>query len=1201
MSLSKLELIGFKSFMSPVTLSFKEGITAILGPNGCGKTNIVDAVRWVLGEQSARQLRGIKMENVIFNGTQVHKPMGYAVVNLTISNERGVFPLDYSEIMITRKIYRSGLSEYFINKAPCRLKDIKELFADTGTGSHSYAVIEQEMMDYVLNDAHGERRNMFEEASGIVKYRMRREEAKRKLKLTETDLIRLDDILEELGKQVRSLRYQMGKAKRYNTVKERIRLWELIHLRRNLSGLLVEKRAAESELASARDLSRKGDLSLGEMEKRVEGEKMRLIDLEKRNTELQNLRYDVRRKIQVSEEKVIQFTERRREAERRIERAGRENDEAGLRLEKIAERISVVTSECDAISRRIAMEEESIKVQDEEFREISDGIERIKAKILELKQTQFDFLQDQVRSRSSLEHYESILAELDSRSAETRDSILELERETRDLSTGTEERESELKALSDRLAASEREREGSLETVGEIERRLTQRESLLSERRTELARLKSRHDLFVKMKDDFEGFPGGARYVLKKRDGRVRGPIAELLGVEDRFRPALEAVLGGMMDGVVVESFSGAMELANELAERKTGRVRFFVEDMHVVGGTKEISGFPGLLGSLSAFVEVDEARRAMVDNLLGETYVFESTDDALRFIESDRGNGLGAVTLSGIYFCRGKGIYFSGSPGEEISLLGRSEEIDRMKESISKLHDIASKLETGCSVDRDEKEALRRRVEELKGGISKMREELSGKREELQEIEKNYIMKKEKCALLLKSLDDLENSRAEILSKLEEIRLTLQMQQQGGEASDYARCESELAALQSRRGEIEAELTGRKIEIASLQGALEKKGEEIRGQNEMKKQFQDIIEQRNDEIFSSKEESAELEKGIGRERDVVRGLLEREGSYQSDIDEFLGTLEAKRSEISEKEKDLKARQNERERIFTRQNEVKVTLSSLETRMKDLVDKGSEVFEEDMTCYLGGEEIPLTAEEGAITPEMLEREKRKLDSLGPVNLAAVEEYEEKKARLDFLLSQKEDLVSAKEELSEAIRKVNKKARKSFLETFSAVRKYFAETFQVLFDGGEADLSLGDGGDPLEAEIIITARPKGKRLQDITLLSGGERALTSLALLFAFYKVKPSTFCIFDEVDAPLDDANIQRFVRMLDKFQKETQFIIITHNKHTMEIADSLYGVTMQEKGVSSLVSVDIEGIKEVLGARKPDAETLVESSISSN
>ncbi|MCX5754305.1 MAG: AAA family ATPase, partial [Candidatus Krumholzibacteria bacterium] len=314
MSLSKLEMVGFKSFMAPINLEFKPGITAIMGPNGCGKTNIVDAVRWVLGEQSARQLRSSKMENVIFNGTQQHKPMGYASVNLTMNNERGQFPLDYAEITITRKVYRSGVSEYFINKMPCRLKDIRDLFADTGTGSHSYSVIEQEMIDWVLNDVHGERRLMFEEAAGIVKYRMRREEAQRKLDLTDADLLRLEDILEELRSQVRSLKYQMAKARRYEIVRDRIRGWEVVNVRAQLSETIAGRRAAEAELTECMTRSRSEDNSLAELERKVEEARACHLELERKRTELQNSRYDIRRRIQSSEEKVIQFTERESQA-----------------------------------------------------------------------------------------------------------------------------------------------------------------------------------------------------------------------------------------------------------------------------------------------------------------------------------------------------------------------------------------------------------------------------------------------------------------------------------------------------------------------------------------------------------------------------------------------------------------------------------------------------------------------------------------------------------------------------------------------------------------------------------------------------------------------------------------------------------------------------------------------------------------------
>jgi chromosome segregation protein len=1198
-SLSRLELIGFKSFMSPVTLEFGEGITAILGPNGCGKTNIVDAVRWVLGEQSARQLRGTKMENVIFNGTQVHKPLGCAVVNMTIDNGRGVFPIDYSQITITRKVYRSGVSEYFINKTPCRLKDIRELFADTGTGSHSYAVIEQEMIDFVLNDSHGERRFMFEEASGIVKYRMRREEAQRKLALTEGDLVRLDDIIEELGKQVRSLRYQVGKAKRYKRVKEKIRQGELILLRRNLSKLLTEKRDADSALASTLDISKREDDSLGIVQKKVEEAKLVLHDLEKKNTGLQNNRYECRRQIQTAEEKVIQYTERRNEADRRIEKAKFEMTEAETRLAKLADRVAAVNAECEEISLGTAGQAETIGRLDGNLKETTERENFVKSRLLELKQTQLDFIQDQVRVKSSLDHFESILGELDERTAQMREEILRLERESKKYASERDQGECELKSTRTHLGEINDERSGLLDAAREVEERLRNTERILSETKTELARVKSRYDLFVRMRENYEGFTSGARYVLKKDDGRIRGPLAELVKVEEKFRPALEAVLGGMLDGIVIETLDDAIGLVKELSERNLGKVRFFVENMG--GEHADAASIPGSLGTLSSHVTVDESSRGLIDRLLGTVCVFDDYESALRSISSEEIGPLDAVTLTGMYFCRGKGIYFSGASADDASILGRTEKIDEMDSAASRLEKEVSELEMRCEHDRGERQERLTDADRLESEATAVEADLAEKGEALKEIERQYFLRKEKCSVLLETLDELEISRTEILSKLEEAKLKLEMKKEFGEGTEAERIEDELVNLQDRKVSLESELTEKRVELAFLEGSLERKREEIRGLMEMEKQFRDIVDHRAEEIGSSNEEIAQLKVQAVSEREKVKELLERERIYQSELDENNGALEEKRALISDMEKELKVRQSEREEFITRRNELKVTLSSIETRMKDLVDRALEVHGADLGCYLEGAEVPLTEEEQDYTSEILEKERRRLEGIGPVNLAAVEEYEESKQRLDFLLAQKEDLTKAKEELNEAIRKINRRARKQFLETFTIVRKYFTEIFEVLFEGGESDLSLSDHADPLEADVIITARPKGKRLQDISLLSGGERALTALSLLFALYKAKPSPFCIFDEVDAPLDDANIMRFIRMLTKFQDETQFIIITHNKRTMQVANNLFGITMEEKGVSRVVSVDIREVEGVLANRHAAAPDLVETPVSSN
>lgn len=1201
MSLSRIELVGFKSFMTPIDLHFKPGITAIMGPNGCGKTNIVDAVRWVLGEQSARQLRSSKMENVIFNGTQQHKPMGYAVVNLTINNERGRFPLDYTEITITRKVYRSGVSEYFINKAPCRLKDIRDLFADTGTGSHSYSVIEQEMIDWVLNDVHGERRLMFEEAAGIVKYRMRREEAQRKLGLTDADLVRLEDILEELRTQVRSLKYQMAKARRYEIVRDRIRDWEVINLRAQLSGIVAERRAAETDFAQFTTMSRSEDHSLAELERTVETARAAHLELERRRTELQNRRYEIRRRIQGSEEKVIQFTERESQARIRVARASREIEEAQGRLVRIGERIAEVSALGAGTASTIASEEAALLELSQDFRALAETIQSLTAKLIDMKQTQLDFLQDQVRVKSALGHFENVLRELDARSAETRENIAATEKEARVLAADRETKAAARRELEEALAGLERERTSLVDSMQDQEKRILERERLLAENRSELTHLRSKLELLKRMKDGFEGFPGGARHLLTSGDVRVRGPLVEFLKVEDRFKPACEAVLAGMLEGVVVERLTNALDLIGELSEKNQGRVRLFAEDARPAGRRAPAGSVPGCLGMLGSFVKVDDARKALVENLIGGVYVFEDASRALDFVSSEQGAGASAVTLSGVAFSGAAGVYFAGGATEEFSLLGRSDDIERIGETILRLEGEVASLAVSCDEERTARENLQARVRGLEGDIQRGRDEVSKRREELQGIEKDHATRKEKVSLLLKTIDEIETSRFEVLSKLEEVRLSLRAQEESGAGGPAASIEGDLAALHTRKEEAEASLTEKRVALASLNGALGKHREELKGLAEMEAQFRGIVDERRHEIASSEEELAGLVSGVESERSVVRDLLEEERSFERGLEELVGSLEERRAEAEGAEKELKGRKAERERVFERLGEIKIALSTLETRMRGLVDKAREMYAADLGCYLEGTELPLTDEEAAVTKEMLDREKKKLESIGPVNLAAVEEFNDKNTRLDFLEAQKADLVKAKDELAEAIKKINARARSQFLETYELVRKNFQETFTILFEGGEADLSLGEGTDPLEADIVITARPKGKRLQDIALLSGGERALTALALLFALYKAKPSPFCIFDEVDAPLDDANIQRFLRMLQVFKKDTQFIIITHNKRTMEVAETLYGVTMEERGVSRVVSVDFDGIEKVLRNRAASDRVLVPSEASSN
>jgi chromosome segregation protein len=730
---------------------------------------------------------------------------------------------------------------------------------------------------------------------------------------------------------------------------------------------------------------------------------------------------------------------------------------------------------------------------------------------------------------------------------------------------------------------------------------LSDLENLLSEGKTKLARLNSQYDLYTQMIQEFEGFPSGARHLLKNGSTHIKGPIAEILNVDEKFRTALESVLGGMLDAIVVGNFSGALELVKELETKHLGSARFLIES-YSGDDKEEVGNINGLLGKLSSFVKVKDSVKGFRGSFFDKILVFKKTEQAVDFIGSYSGRlPYDVVSLSGVFLRSSGEVYYSGMEENEISLFGRSERVEKIKKKIEGLDSEIKSYKNKQSNYIKKQEIIQSKIKILQDEFLVTEDNLSNKRDELQEKERNYIMKREKCNLLAITLEELEGARNDILSQLEEAKLSIEIQQSSDDTLQISSMDSDWEKAQIKRDETESNITQLKVALASFQGEYEKKKEEIRGLQEMQKQFGDVIRRRSVEITSLKSELVESDERLKSERAVVKDLLENERFFQSKIDDLHDKLEEKRRSSSEIERNLKERKQRRDNLVSSENQLKVNISSLETKMNDSIDVANDLYGEDYRCYLEGIQIPLSEEENRVTYDMLAGEKGKLERLGPVNLAAIEEYDEKKKRLDFLVSQKEDLIKAKEELEEAISKINTKARRLFKETFDLVKGYFSETFEILFEGGEAALSLSENSDPLEANINISARPKGKRLQDISLLSGGERALTSLAILFALYKVKPSPFCILDEVDAPLDDVNVKRFIRMVKNFSTETQFIVITHNKGTMEMADSLLGVTMQEKGVSTVVKVDMESIDDIISRNKKKSNKIKESAISRN
>jgi len=822
----------------------------------------------------------------------------------------------------------------------------------------------------------------------------------------------------------------------------------------------------------------------------------------------------------------------------------------------------------------------------------------MKSRLIELKQTQLDFLHDQMKIKSSLEYYESALSGVERRTAEVREEIVRVEGEAKGLKEAVSEVEARVSELQSQLREEEARKRELHSRISSVSEELAEKSTIVAQKREELAHEKSRYELLKGMLENLEGYSKGTRVLLERGGARVKGPLADLLNVDEKYMPAVVAALNVLLDSVLVDDLKAAEELLGGIKEEGVGTARVVFSSTSQEEHDEGVD-FPGMLGRLKDFVNIEEVGEAFSSRLLGKVLVFEDMNSAFRFIEASQAP-YDAVTLDGIFISRNGSIFYGRGQQEDISLIGRRERLKGIEETISNLLSGIKSLEMEIDLLRSEREKLEARSLDTESSIEALREELSRKVEELKEAEKKHIMKREKVSMLLSTLDEMESSRSELLAKIEETRMTLDMQGMTGEEVETADLEARLSETQKEKEQIDARLTDGRLALASLKGEYEKKLQEQKVIIEMQGQFRELVAQRKFEIERANEEIANFSVELEEERAKVASLDEKERDCKARIDSLYSEIEKVREEISGIESELKRKKSERDQIFERQNQYRIRMTSIETRMRDLIDRAKDLYGEDLSCYLEGMEIPLGEEEMQISADDLEKEKKKLESLGPVNLAAVDEYAEKKERLEFLLSQKEDLEKAREELNEAIRKINRRARKLFIETFELIRKNFSETFQILFEGGEADLTLSEGSDPLEADIVITARPKGKRLQDISLLSGGERALTALALLFALYKAKPSPFCIFDEVDAPLDDANVKRFVKMLEKFRKDTQFIIITHNKRTMEVAEQLYGVTMEEKGVSKVVSVDMTEVEDILRNRVKTTP-LIDTTISTN
>ncbi len=1187
MYLSKLEILGFKSFAQKTQINFNQGITSIVGPNGCGKTNVVDALRWCLGEQKSSTLRSDKMENVIFNGTAHRKPMGMAEVSLTIENTKGILPTEYTDVTITRRIFRSGESEYLLNKNICRLKDITNLFMDTGIGANAYSVIELKMVETILSNKAEERRTMFEEAAGVNKYKLRRRLALRKLDEVKIDLTRVNDIVSEVEKKVASLERQAKRADKYNILISQLRELEIDLSERELT--LFNLRIDESKLSKEENFKKKiqFESEIAKLEDEIKAARERLVEIE-------NELKDKRNEITLQTEKIFNVqnsislnNERKSSLVRNNERYITEIEELNLQLDKsksVTEKGSISLSD---FAEQIALKEnEKISL---------DHKVDAQVKILEQKKTalkeQSDILLEKFKEITGRENeLHNTIAILESKQVNIKKlngKILSLTNNIAKTVGFIEELGNDKDEIQKKIAEAESDYLNQQNEKDKLELELSKLKEKEFELRSLIKSIKDKVIFIQNLIDNLEGVSKGAKALLDNKVWAKNGStiLAHVGDSDERFRFAVEATLKNNLNNVLVESLEDLKRGIEYLNLNDIGKASFYFphfEQFNNNGLLFKIQSFierkkakklereTGFLSWASNCIQTKAKWKPSFDKILKNICIVDDLEKA--FSLYSKYSSFSFATLNGDFVSR-DGVIEAGSvPRLDDSLFGRKQLLESLSLEFPK-HE-KSLLETQNQINEKENllSAIDLRVLSEQGrllvnDLANVEKQIAQfefeKQKSDDEIEKIQHEIKEHAAE--SNLFDNKKNKLESLLNTEIALRDSEERKKQVLDTEFAEFEENYNQILSRRNEINVALERLVGEKRNTENAIKRAEESIVViSNSISKRKEDIqvavseIKQIDEELFNQEQNLSKLNEA----KEVLNNQSEEIETRHRNL----------RNDVDEKESNLKSLRKEREVVSETIHSMDMTIKELDIKSANLIDH----IRENYSLTLEKKEFDdlQSFDFKQRTDDVLDL-KTKVKNLGPINLVAHGEYEEERERLDFLHKQRDDLVESEKDVIKTIEEINNTAQAQFSETFEKIRGHFGKIFRTLFDpGDEADLKIEENADPLEAKIEIIAKPKGKRPTSIELLSGGEKTLTAIALLFAIYLVKPSPFCILDEIDAPLDDANIDRFTRILDDFSKETQFIVVTHNKRTMESANTLYGVTMQEEGVSKLVSV---------------------------
>ena len=1175
--LKSLEIKGFKSFPDKTNILFNEGVTGIIGPNGCGKSNIVDSIRWVIGEQKISHLRSENLESLVFNGSKSRSASGLAEVSLTFENTKNLLPTEFNTVTITRKFYKSGESEYRLNDVSCRLKDIQNLFLDTGVSTDSYAIIELGMVDDIIKDKENSRRRMLEQAAGISIYKTRKKEARQKLDATEQDLARIEDLLFEINNQLKGLENQAKKAEKYYEIKKEYRELSIELAKAALEGFNISYKELNAQSEIETDKRVQLEAEIAQQEATLEQDKVGFIDKE--------------RALQSMQQAFNELVQEVRDKEN-------EKNLVAQRLNFLKEKQNSLNEFLEKSEGQVKGLEESIVFTEQQVGEEENKLNDLQAKLEELKTAVDDTRQVFDQKRISVDGLRNENSQIQRRQFETEKNIAIADTSIQNLQQGIEQledeksvRESQLKQLNEEKIIKEEELESkrtdlkqlqehhdkTKEQIVQTQEKLEELRQLLADENRKLDSRKNEFDLLKSLIDSMEGYPESVKFLHKNPAWNHTAPIlSDIIYVKEEFRAAVENVLDPYLNYYVVNNLEEGLQAVHLLDEHKKGKANFFMLDKFSEFNEPAHHQPEQTIPAISV-IEVDAQYRQLAEHLLGNVFIAEN-ELSLEWFNSSSPNGAVVLEKHGRYV-KGKYSLTGGSVGLfEGKKIGRAKNLEKLNEQISSQEHIVSQLKSDIQSRHNEvisfneqlkEQAIKQTQEDINHLINHVFS-LENKMENLHASQTSSQTRVAELQLnLQETIESVEGIRSEwqeVIAQVNSLREKIHIAEQ-----DYKTAEAEYNTAFESYNEFNLQVTRQHSRISALKQELEFRNKQL---GDLRSQ----IETNQSQLNQANESIAENDQLLDAFEKTLIDLFRKKDEEEKKLNEADQAYYNLRNELSEKESELRHKIKQKEQVEHLLSEIKDKINELRLQLAGMKERLSVEFRinlDDIIDEPRKGEVPVEE-----LQEKSDRMKKRLENLGEINPTAVEAFQEMKKRYEFILEQKNDLVNAKDSLLQTIQEVEATANQQFLETFGKVRDHFQRVFKALFtDEDTADLILENPENLAETGIDIVAKPKGKRPSSITQLSGGEKTLTATALLFAIYLIKPAPFCILDEVDAPLDDANVSKFTNMIRQFSENSQFIIVTHNKMTMNSVDVIYGVTMQEPGVSKLVPVDFRNL----------------------